>query len=298
MTEDVKCFLCGQQVKMMDAVSVNKNNTYKCHCCNCLLSRINRIPGKKHWLSPEAKQDFFKLHNQLMGDDLKKKLDTVIKHSERDCFKNRDDEQITWMDEHDLKEKYQHKPDQLQAIMESADTMLDPVKHITLYADVTLVTNISMTHAVHLETKRDISSSFVQRTAKRARKKTAEDAQKAEAHDGQGDCKSPIVHKLTKNRRKNLEKVVPKLTQVKDAWYQTNEHVTVAVRSTLPKVWFDAASKALEDVVAALAEVSDALSDGWMGDGRDVLGRACVACQVGASTNQAMASLIKLSLQK
>ena len=54
---------------------------------------------------------------------MKKELENFTTQIERDSRKNEDDEDVEWLDEMDIYQKYHGKPSQLKAIMETAEAL-------------------------------------------------------------------------------------------------------------------------------------------------------------------------------
>eukprot|EP00974_Lingulodinium_polyedra_P089060 8634040-Lingulodinium_polyedra.AAC.1 len=63
------------------------------------------------------------------------------------------------MDEEDLREKYQKKPKQLQAILETTETRVHPIRKCKMYADLKVTSSFFHMHAESHESKRQLTSS-------------------------------------------------------------------------------------------------------------------------------------------
>jgi len=293
---DVKCMLCEKEVALPDAICTNKamakgdnkqKAIYRCNCCNALMSRIYRANGKVNWVSKEARQEFFQMHSALAGEDLKKELECVTTQVEKDSIKDNDDADVIWLDDIDLKKKYEHKPAQLKALMETAETREHPSRKVKLYADVSFNTKKSKIHEAYLELKRQSTSTEMFKAPKKVKKEEAGGA-------AAGSKDKPV----STGQRDKLMKRVQKLEQLKEEWTQIQDYKKDEYLSTfLPKPLLQAAEKTMADVDAALAEVPVVLSDGWVGDCKGVLERASAVVEAGSISNQNVVEMVNMAIK-
>ena len=114
-----------------------------------------------------------------------------------------DDAACDWLDEIDLKANYENKPEQLQAIMQSAETRMHPVRHVKLYADVMFSSKHSAGHEVETELKRTCTSYETVKAPKTSKKDKNEFAE--EEAKGRAAQKSKPISKTQKAQLVKLE---------------------------------------------------------------------------------------------
>ena len=297
--EEVTCQLCAQKVDKKDAVCLNagklqddpnKKAFHRCTKCNSFSSRIYRAKGRVAWASAEAKQEFFAKHNHLCGKELKKELENTTTQVERDVAKDQDDEDIEWLDEMDLKDKYQHKPDQLKSILDTAEKQFHPTRKCTLYADIKFSSKSSRGHESHEESKRKCTSVEVLKGPKKVK------VEKPVKREGDGD--EPRGKSLGKGQRARLAKLADKLQEMHVEWAAVKENIDDGVmKAFLPQPLLESAQKAAAEVQACMAEVQVVLTEGWVGDPKKVLERVTAASQAGLASNARVASMVKLAAE-
>ena len=298
--EEVTCQLCAQKVDKKDAFCLNANKLqddankkafYRCTKCNNFSSRIYRAKGRVGWASAEAKQEFFAKHNHLCGKELKKELESTTTQVERDVGKDHDDEDTEWLDEMDLKERYQHKPDQLKSIMETAEKKFHPTRKCTLYADIKFSSKSSRGHESHEESKRKCTSVEVVKGAKKVKlEKVNAEAEAAGV--------TPKPKGLNKGQRARLTKLADQLEKLHLEWRSLEESNDDAVlKAFLPQPLVESAQKAAAEVQACMAEVQVVLTEGWKGDPKKVVERVAAAAQAGLASNARVASMVKLAAE-
>ena len=118
--------MCEKQVAIEDAYCLHvpkgdNPGSHRCNKCNSLQSRIYRAKGTMNWPSKEAKLEFFKQHSALTGNELKKELEITLSTVQKETTRDKDDENVEWLDETDLKTRYKDKPQQLKSILEKAE---------------------------------------------------------------------------------------------------------------------------------------------------------------------------------
>ena len=296
--EEVTCQLCAQKVDKKDAVCLNagklqddpnKKAFHRCTKCNSFSSRIYRAKGKGlSWASAEAKQEFFAKHNHLCGKELKKELDFSTIQVERDVAKDQDDEDIEWLDEVDLKDKYKNKPDQLKSILDTAEKKFHPTRKCTLYADIKFSSKSSRGHESHEESKRKCTSVEMLKGPKKVK------VDKVEKVEAEGDA--PQSKSLGKKERARLAKLADKLQDIHVEWDSVKQNID-DVKAFLPQPLLELAKKAAAEVQACMAEVQVVLTEGWVGDPKKVVERVAAAAQAGLASNARVASMVKLAAE-
>ena len=287
----VTCQSCELDIEVDKAICLNPGRdagvNYRCKLCNNLNGRIYRAKGKVQWESQEARKHFFQQHNTLSGKSLKKELEYVTTQVEKETVLDLDEKACEWLDEIDLKANYENKPEQLQAIMQSAETRMHPVRNVKLYADVTFSSKHSASHEVETELKRKCTSTEIVKAPKKSKKDKNEAAAEEVVPKGK-----PI----TKGQKAKLVKLEQRLGQIKDDWSQQQQHSgDDFLQGFLPKPLVDAARKAIADVDACMAEVPVVLTEGWLGNFRAVAERVAAAVKNGETSNARLTSMIQMA---
>ncbi|CAK9037144.1 MBD domain-containing protein [Durusdinium trenchii] len=78
---------------------------------------------------------FFYDHPDLRGENLRQKLEQTVMDWKTKTTRMEFNQESTYMDEVDLKKKYESRPELLAAILENAHRFFCPVKKVLLYAD-------------------------------------------------------------------------------------------------------------------------------------------------------------------
>ena len=303
--EEVTCQLCAQKVDKKNAFCLNANKLqddpnqkgfYRCTKCNNFSSRIYRAKGRVEWASAEAKQEFFAKHNHLCGKELKKVLEHTSTQVERDVAKDQDDEDIEWLDEMDLKDKYQHKPDQLKSILDTAEQRFHPTRMCTLYGDIKFSSKSSRGHESHDESKRKCTSVEELKGPKKVKVEKVEKVEKVAKGEAEGDA--PQGKRLGKGQRARLDKLAEKLQDMHVEWDSVKQNIDDAViKAFLPQPVLEKAQKADAEVQACMAEVQVVLTEGWVGDPKKVVERVAAAAQAGLASNARVASMVKVAAE-
>lgn len=134
---DVKrCGLCVRD-KAKDEFPPGDN---RCKCCLRMKSKFTRLNDPEvlkqmQQAPPEFRSDFFAEHQAMCTKELKAMWQQqyqqhVLKESE-DALEGTGE----WLDEFDLKKKYEHKPGHAELVMQTADTMKHQKTQVTLYED-------------------------------------------------------------------------------------------------------------------------------------------------------------------
>ena len=291
----VTCQSCELDIEVDKAICLNPGRDagafYQCKLCNNIRSRIYRAKGKVQWESKEAKNQFFLHYTTLSGKELKKELEHVTTVVEKETVYDNDEQACEWLDEIDLKATYENKPEQLQAIMQSAETRMHPVRNVKLYADVTFSSKHSAGHEVETELKRKCTSTEIVKAPKKSKKDKNEFAE--EEAKGRAAQKSKPI---TKAQKAKLVKLDQRLGKIKDDWSQHEQHSDDDfLQGFLPKPLVDAARKAIADVDACMAEVPVVLTEGWLGNFRAVAERVAAAVKNGETSNARLTSMIQMA---
>ena len=144
--ESVYCVLCRKDVLKAVSVCVVKakkdthHDVWNCKGCKRLKERINEFQRTNeyfkmfHQISKEKKAEFFQKSHLLMGRDLSASLTDTIAQMQTESSELVFTGTGDWLDEADLRQKYESKPDVLERILKLAKTMDDAIKG-KLYQD-------------------------------------------------------------------------------------------------------------------------------------------------------------------
>ena len=176
--DTAQCKNCGQVVAVTDAVRLHVKRAqtktapcFRCRPCNRLESRMTRMKQgsdmEVSFPSAAAKEAFFQKHQQAFGDDLKAAMELMTSEARSRTSSDKLAEEGDWLDEVDLSEKYQGKPDQLKNLLQNAKQMEHPTRKVTLYLD----SNFKTTIAEELAKKFEESAVSTSETFKKAASK-------------------------------------------------------------------------------------------------------------------------------
>ena len=115
----------------------------RCNECQSLKTRLYRHFQKsggderRQWetLSKEQRQVFYSQWHGQVGIDLKAAISETMVEAVRDTKKETSVKAVTWLDEFQLKKKYEGREEQLEKIKKNADTMECPTREVTMWAD-------------------------------------------------------------------------------------------------------------------------------------------------------------------
>lgn len=143
------CCTCNRPVDesnslvIVRAVGKNKCETRRCRACHNVRAAITRLTSKHGNLVKEFNnmggdrlENFYKDHSHLRGEDLKTKVEEHVQDWKSSLTRVEFNADGEYLDEVDLREKYEKKPDVLTNILQNAQRYFCPVKKCTLYADV------------------------------------------------------------------------------------------------------------------------------------------------------------------
>lgn len=203
------------------AKSAKSCDRYKCKTCNALLWRIggvltgNDVLGAKFKeISPEQKQQFLRDNHTLMGTDLKAAIMEVCEYVETSTMAYSALGTGNWIDETDLRKKYESKPGVPENIMKNAKSFDCPISGRTLFEDVVYQTQSKAENTESIKRKLEISTESKRRGAK-AKAAPVEKAKQELPEDG-GGVGRPLSDKHLEQLQKTnaeLERNSKKLDQ-------------------------------------------------------------------------------------
>ena len=134
-----ECARC--KVEKDNSEKIGYGNSFKCKACNRLLTRLSRLVAQndlqEEWggIDQEGRVRFMADASEKFGNALKMAVQETIEECKvteaNDSFNN----DGHFLDEDDLKTKYEKKPQQLKAILENARSMFCPIRKVKLYED-------------------------------------------------------------------------------------------------------------------------------------------------------------------
>ena len=142
-----RCCTCHRGIDHENSIvivraSSKSREIRRCRKCHNLRSAINRLSDKhgslvKEWSKVDAGlvEAFFYDHPDLRGENLRQKLEQTVMDWKTKTTRMEFNQESTYMDEVDLKKKYESRPELLAAILENAHRFFCPVKKVLLYAD-------------------------------------------------------------------------------------------------------------------------------------------------------------------
>ena len=291
--------MCEKQVAIEDAYCLHvpkgdNPGSHRCNKCNSLQSRIYRAKGTMNWPSKEAKVEFYKQHSALTGNELKKELEITLSTVQKETTRDKDDENVEWLDETDLKTRYKDKPQQLKSILEKAETREHPTRNVTLYADIVFKTLHSHAFEVETEAKRKATSHDVVKGAKKIKQEKQEQDKQVKKERGEPPARD--AKPLATGHRAKLVKMEQKLDQVKEDYKQFGKHKEDPyLASFLPSVLVEASEKNMAEVDAALAELPLVLTEGWVGNFKEMFQRTSAAAEAGQTSNQMLLEIVQMA---
>ena len=155
-----KCIECGHN----DA-AMNASRTWRCGQCNALRRRLQRMFGSSGEetkqafaaMSKEDKLEFYRAHHSSMGEHLAAAVEEVRTKTVATSSSFEVRGVGTFLDEEDLRKKYESKPEQLQSILANAKQVVDHTRGCTLYEDIAYVSKATQSERTDEELKRSIS---------------------------------------------------------------------------------------------------------------------------------------------
>ena len=175
----------------------------------------------------------------------------------------------SWLDEVELKNKYAQRPDQVDAIMEHANTMVHPTRKVTLYEDVAYTSKRGTASSYTSSVKR---SAFQEDVRKAEKKQKADPKPKAEAKplDDAGREKltkalasvDKLLDQMTKSRcdadEDSIKDYIPmKIREVHDTAGLTLGEAKASINMALSDQWIGDVNATMREVNAAKKEASD-----------------------------------------
>ena len=148
----------------------------------------------------------------------------------------------------------------------------------------------SKSHEFQAEAKRKSTSLEVFYIAKKPKK---------EAGDDGGAAAAPTKNKpLSDTQKKRLTTLEKNMRQIKEQWTSLQDNKDdVAMKPFLPQPLLEAATKAIAEVDACIAEVSVVLSEAWEGDFKAVHARVAAAVDAGIASNARFAGLVHIATE-
>ena len=124
----------------------------KCKSCNKDHSALMRLFSKEPTLreslndkfnkDEESKANFISRSRGLLGNDLRALVHTMVKETTSECTTTKRQRKVEYLDEPDLKRRFQDRPDQLEKLMSKGPSF----EHPETGADMYQLTSFSAEH--------------------------------------------------------------------------------------------------------------------------------------------------------
>ena len=277
--EDLKkCGRCEEMVA--DYIHKNKSRCklnakitpiFYCLPCNRNMQKVHAILKNNSLVvqvddGPARKQKHEELSKNTLNADVPKLLTNSATEYDQRTNHDQFEKKSVWLDEIDLKDKYNNKPEQLKNIMETADTMVHPLRKATLYEDFDFVRTEREGHQILSEGRKEQSQ---ETKAKKAKvKKEPADQQLAPAHAPKEVSKfKPLTDKqneqVTRKQSVLQQKSVTLEASIKKA--KDTKYVDY-----IPSKVVAAAESDYHGLTATINSVAMALEEGWAGVASDL----------------------------
>jgi len=244
----------SEKVAYASAIGV-RSTVFQCKACNSLSSRLNRMVAKndlqEEWkgIAQESRARFMADCSGKFGNCLKLAVKETIEESkvteDKDIFTN----DGHYMDEGDLKIKYEKKPQQLEAILDNARTVFCPIRKVKLYEDPDYNSKASQGLTTTKVEKRSCERDSVIKAAKKPKVEKPPAAEEEALAEG-------CLPGLKKGQIVRIGKLIDKLTKAKEDLDQTLVKAKMPFMADfIPRITIkkaDAASKLVDAQKAAL----------------------------------------------
>ena len=252
-----KCGRCGEMY-------IHKNKG------RCKLKKVHAILeynslGVQVYV-PARKQKHEELSKNTLNADVPRLLTNSATEYDQRTNHDQFEKKSVWLDEIDLKDKYNNKPEQLKNIMETADTMVHPLSKATLYEDFDFVRTEREGHQILSEGRKEQSQ---ETKAKKAKvKKEPADQQLAPAHAPKEVSKfKPLTDKQNEQ-----------VTRKQSVLQQKNVTLEASIKKAKDTKYVDyipskvvaAAESDYHGLTATINSVAMALEEGWAGVASDL----------------------------
>ena len=250
----------GADVAMI-SYTVKVHTYYRCCPCNSWGGRWASVRKQlaseddevMSGLSAKEKKEFMIKHKDLLGEDLKRCVETFCQQRKTRTQSNSYKAKAKLTDEVDLKDKYQHKPEQLTALLEGP-SYLCPLRKVLLYQDPEYEIEKLDVHEEVTTTSVDTSTTKVH-AAKRI--KTASSSSRDDASS------VPAVLSPDANERMKLKKHAMKLSQGQELLEAASVD---KFNGFIPDQVKDRSTVAMAKGQEAISTLELSLSDGWTGE--------------------------------
>ena len=243
------CLPCNRNMQKVHAILKN----------NSLVVQVDDGPARK------------RKHEELSKNTLNADVPRLLTNSatEYDQRTNHDqfEKKSVWLDEIDLKDKYNNKPEQLKNIMETADTMVHPLRKATLYEDFDFVRTEREGYQILSEGRKEQSQ---ETKAKKAKvKKEPADQQLAPAHAPEEVSK---FKPLTDKQKRVLQELKQSVLQQKSVTLEASIKKAKDTKYVdyIPSKVVAAAESDYHGLTATINSVAMALEEGWAGVASDL----------------------------
>ena len=142
-----QCCTCHKPVDLHNSLVIVRANAKspevrRCRSCHNVKGAIQRLAknsgnlvGDFTKVTGDKVTEFYKQHAHLRGEDLKAKLEDIVTDWKTSTTRFEFTQDADYLDEIDLKTKYEKKPEVLDNILKNGRRFFCPIKKVTLYAD-------------------------------------------------------------------------------------------------------------------------------------------------------------------
>ena len=139
----------------------------RCNECQSLKTRLYRQFAKKdcaeerrQWdsLTKEQRQVFYSQWHGQVGIDLKAAIKESMVETQTESKKETSEMQFNWLDEYELKEKYEGREEQIEHLKKNAETMMCNIRKVMLWADPEYTSTETASLDSSRERKRELSA--------------------------------------------------------------------------------------------------------------------------------------------
>ena len=164
------CSLCDQEFPDLP-------QSGRCNECQSLKSRLyrqfNKSGGaeKRQWesLTKEQRQVFYSQWHGQVGIDLKAAISELVVEAYVESKQDTSTKAFKWLDDYELKKKYEGREEQIKNIKENAESMECKVRGVTLYADPDYSSSEVATLETSRERRRELRADEISRPHKKPR---------------------------------------------------------------------------------------------------------------------------------
>ena len=267
------CCTCSKPVDVENSLVIIRANVKgvevrRCRSCHNVRSAINRMT-KNHGtlvkdffkVTGDRLEAFYKEHGHLRGEDLRSKVEEVVTDWKTQTTRFEFNQDAEYLDEDDIKKRYEHKPEVAENILRNGKRFFCPVKKILLYADPKYSAKVqdAIEHGTTEKRKGQMAlkNDEPEPPQKKPKAKAKCKAKKEGTDESQGNEEPKMKAGDKKKLSKKLEAVITKAALLK-------EHLAKAATfgDMIPKYVLEAGQKGLADMEETNKKAEELLASG------------------------------------